>query len=149
MVGASTGQGLKGQDMGPRGAGEVCGISEIPNWLSSMATTFGKQPVLSGLHSFDLLAGSLLRLERCTFAFRDKNGWQQIAEDAGVMAIEVEVSSPLDNNIYPHQKLCRPKMPSNLAKCTQYNPNQVPQETFPITSHYFQTSFTYPYLSPS
>ena len=78
--------------MGPREAREVCGISEIPNWLSSMATTFGKQPVLSGLHSFDLLAGSLLRLERCTFAFRDKNGWQQIAEDAGVMAIEVEVS---------------------------------------------------------
>ena len=115
----------------------------------SMATTFGKQLVLSGLHSFDLLAGSLLTLERCTFAFRDKNGWQQIAEDAGVMAIEVEVSSPLDNNIYPHQKLCRPKMPSNLAKCTQYNPNQVPQETFPITSHYFQTSFTNPYLSPS
>ena len=58
----------------------------------SMATTFGKQLVLSGLGSFDLLAGSLLTLERCTFAFRDKNGWQQIAEDAGVMAIEVEVS---------------------------------------------------------
>ena len=98
-----------------------------------MATTFGKQLVLSGLHSFDLLAGSLLTLERCTFAFRDKNGWQQIAEDAGAMAIEVEVFRSIDN----------------LAKCTQYNPNKGPQETFPITSHYFQTSFTYPYLSPS
>jgi hypothetical protein len=84
-----------------------------------MATTFGKQLVLSGLHSFDLLAGSLLTLERCTFAFRDKNGWQQIAEDAGVMAIEVEVFRSIDNNIYPYQKLCRPKMTSNLAKCTQ------------------------------
>ena len=97
----------------------------------SMATTFGKQMVLSGLHSFDLLAGSLLTLERCTFAFREKNGWQQIAEDAGVMAIEVEVFRSIDNNIYPYQKLCRPKMPSNLAKCTQYNPNKGPQETFP------------------
>ena len=35
-------------------------------------------------------------------------------------------------------------MPSNLAKCTQYNPNKGPQETFPITSH-----ITYPYLSLS
>ena len=115
----------------------------------SMATTFGKQLVLSGLHSFDLLAGSLLTLKRCNLAFCDKNRWQQIAEDVGVMAIEVEVFRSIDNNIYPYQKLCRPKMPSNLTKCTEYNPNKGPQETFPITSHYFQTSFTYPYLSPS